>query len=94
MLHKKIRAKCCGKATPAKQSSLRGWKAFAFGPRSAKLARATSRSVTPLLGQMCCGGRDADTFIEGDGRGCGIACSYITHARPDELDRDGLLQLV
>jgi hypothetical protein len=39
-------------------------------------------------------GRDADTSIEGDGRGCGIARSYIIHARPDELDRGGLLRLV
>jgi hypothetical protein len=26
--HKEIRAKCCGKTTPAKQSSLRGQKTF------------------------------------------------------------------
>ena len=47
--------------------------------------------VTPPLGHNMLRGRDADTFIEGDDRGCGIARSYIIRARPEGLDRTDLL---
>jgi hypothetical protein len=58
------------------------------------LARGMSRgsvaSLRPLRRGIVARGRDEQTFIGDDGRGCGIARGDITHARSVHLDGNDL----